>query len=449
MDSRQEAELRNLSALLQLEALARKAESVKALQFLVVNETRRLVSYRQAFLFTCRTVSRRRWRVEAASSVPVIARDAPFIRWLESLADSLFTSGPEGSLQRLDAETAPEKLRQVWNDYSLPFALWCPLRLPDGVVIGGLWLARETPWQENEATLVKRLTETYAHAWAALAGRKNIPGDSRVRRLAAWAIVAGLIALMFVPVRLSTLAPVEVVAKDPVVVSAPIDGVIEEVLVPPNTHVAKGDVIFRYEDTRLRSNFEVAEKSLEVAMSEYRKASQGAFRDEDSKAQVALLKAQAELKAAELDYARELLKQVEVTALMDGLLLYGDKAEWVGRPVVTGERIMHIADPDRIKLRINLPVADAIILSENAEVEVYLDIDPLKSLPARVTHASYNASLTPEKVLAYNVDAEFLDAGVNVRIGLQGTAKIYGGKVSLFFYLFRRPVSALRQFTGL
>ena len=44
-------DLSALSVLLQLEAMARAAESPKALQFIAVNETRRLVSYRQAYLF--------------------------------------------------------------------------------------------------------------------------------------------------------------------------------------------------------------------------------------------------------------------------------------------------------------------------------------------------------------------------------------------------------------
>ena len=35
------------------------------------------------------------------------------------------------------------------------------------------------------------------------------------------------------------------------------------------------------------------------------------------------------------------------------------------------------------------------------------------------------------------------------RIGLQATAKIHGRRVTLFYYLFRRPLAQLRQFTGL
>ena len=35
------------------------------------------------------------------------------------------------------------------------------------------------------------------------------------------------------------------------------------------------------------------------------------------------------------------------------------------------------------------------------------------------------------------------------RLGLRGTARVYGEPVTLFFYLLRRPITALRQWTGL
>ena len=50
-----------------------------------------------------------------------------------------------------------------------------------------------------------------------------------------------------------------------------------------------------------------------------------------------------------------------------------------------------------------------------------------------------------------------LDQGTNtqadstankVRLGLHGTAKVYGEEVSLGYYLLRRPLSALRAWTG-
>ena len=415
----------------------------------MVNETRRLIPYRQAFVLSANDQVKPDYRVEAASSLSVIERNAPFIQWLERLVSSLFNNAQNKSVARIDNQACPEKYRAEWEEYSLPYALWVPLYLHDQTLLGGLWLTRESPWQDNEITIIKRLADAYAHTWSALPGMKK-PGKRKYRgKKIAYALLGLLVLICFLPVRLSTIAPVEVVAEDPHVVSAPIDGVIANIYKEPNVVVGRGDLLFSFEDTNLRNNYELAGKALEVTGAKLRKASQGAFRDRESKAQVALLRTEVELKQAELDYARELLEKVEVTADRNGILIYGDKSDWEGRPVSVGERIMEIADTESIQLRIDLPVDDAIVLKPGADVKVFLDIDPLNPLPAEVTHASFNASLTPANVLAYKVDAKFVDEDVNVRIGLKGSAKIYGERVSLFFYLFRRPISELRQFTGL
>ena len=325
--------------------------------------------------------------------------------------------------------------------------MWCPLQLANGTDLGGLWLAREDPWQERETTLVRRLADTYAHAWNAFGEGRKSWSRRRTAIIATTLLALGLMS--FLPVRMSALAPVEVVARDPVIVSAPMDGVIAKMAVPPNVMVKQGDVLFSYENTNLRNTYKVAEKTLAVTRAELHKASQGAFGDARSNAQVALLQTQVELSVAKRNYAQELLDQVDVTALKSGLLIYTDAADWVGRPVVVGERIMEIADPDDVELRIALAVKDAILLDDGAPVQVFLDLDPIHSIAAILTHASYEATPTQSDVLAYRLTAAFEEPPTHGRIGLQGTAKIYGQKVSLFFYLFRRPISAARQFFGL
>ena len=256
---------------------------------------------------------------------------------------------------------------------------------------------------------------------------------------------------MFVkPIKLSALAPAEVTAKAPVVISSPMDGVIEEIHFEPNTHVIKDETIFTLEDTNLRNEYNVVEKTLAVAEAEYRKAAQDAFQDVKSKAQIAYLKAQTDLHKTKLEYARELLDKVSVKAEKSGLLIYSDKTDWIGRPVQVGERVMEIADPNKIQLRINLSIDDAIVLKEGAEVDVFLDADPLHPIRAIVSSTSYIAEKYNQDTLSYRVYATFEDTDSDkLRIGLQGTAKMYGERVSVFFYLFRRPISYVRQFFGI
>ena len=442
-------EMSRLSLLMQLESMAREAESIKALQFMIVNETRHLIPFRQAFLFTIDITNPNKFHLDAASSIAVIDRNAPFINWLERCLYKLHIESNMETIQNIDAASCPDELRSDWKEYSLPFVMWCPMVLADGMQLGGLWLSRETPWTDNEMKLMKRLCATYTHAWYALKGREKLSKTPHYERLILGSALFIIISLFVIPVRISALAPVEVVAKEPAIVSAPMDGVVSDVLVEANSMVKPGMTLLRYEDTGLRNKYEVAEKTLAVAVAEFRKASQEAFRDAQSNAKVALLKAQVELSRAESKYAKDLLDQVDVKATKAGLLIYTEKSDWIGRPVQVGEKIMQIAEPHKVKLRINLPVDDAIFLKKGAEVKIFLDVDPLRSIPGVVTHTSYEASLTPDDVLAYRIDAEFSDAREIQRIGLQGTAKLYEERVSLFYYLFRRPISALRQFVGI
>jgi multidrug resistance efflux pump len=448
MAEKKNSDMARLSLLMQLEAMAREADSLKALQFMMTNETRHLIAYRQAFLFSTDVDNENKFQLQTASSIAVIDRTAPFVNWLESTLNQLHKDSNMETLQILDAARCPEAMQEEWKEYSLPFVLWCPLKLSDGKSLGGVWLARETPWTDSDSTLVKRLADTYAHAWYALLGRQKLQKMPHYERIILGSVAFIIISFFVIPVRISALAPVEVVARDPAIVSAPMDGVIAEVIQAPNVMVSADTLLLKYEDTGLRNKYAVAEKALAVAVAEFHKASQEAFGDPQSSAKVALLKAQVELSRAESKYAMDLLNQVEVKAQKKGLLIYSDKSDWEGRPVQVGEQIMQIANPEKVKLRINLPVDDAIFLVKGGDVKIFLDVDPLNSIEGKIIHASYEADLTPEGVLAYRIDAEFSEPDIRRRIGLQGTAKLYEKRVSFFYYLFRRPISAMRQFLG-
>ena len=438
-----------VSKLLQLESMARAAGSAEALQFMIVNETRRLVPFRQAYLFLSAHPIKRDCKLVAASSIAILEKTAPFATWIEKLVGNIFESETISTQKLLDADSCPEELREGWKEYSLPYVVWTPLKMPDGLFVGGLWMTKETPWQENELPLIKRLGETYAHAYIAITSKRNFYRRHKTVTFAVWVIILFLLTVFVKPMKLSALAPVEIIAKAPIVVSASMDGVISEIEFPPNTYVSKGETLFVLEDTNLRNEYNVTQKTLAVAKAELKKASQSSFRDQKSKAQVSLLKAQMELHRSKLEFAGELLNKINVKAEKTGLLIYSDKSDWIGKPIKVGERIMEIADTKKIQLKINLSIDDAIVLKEGAKVDVFLDADPLNPIEATVSSTSYMAEKYNQDTLSYRVYAEFNNIEQeNLRIGLQGTAKMYGDRVSVFFYLFRRPISYVRQLLG-
>ena len=161
-----------------------------------------------------------------------------------------------------------------------------------------------------------------------------------------------------------------------------------------------------------------------------------------------LLKAVAAQKAEEVNYARDLLQRIQVRAPRDGIAVFSDENDWLGKPVSVGERIITLADPNATELLVWLPVDDAISFPQNARVRTFLNVNPTQPLRAELRQLSYEAQLSPDNVLAFKLRARFAANVERPRIGLKATAKVYGENVSLFYYIFRRPLAAVRRFLG-
>lgn len=78
------------------------------------------------------------------------------------------------------------------------------------------------------------------------------------------------------------------------------------------------------------------------------------------------------------------LSRIVARAPYDGVAVFADPDEWQGRPVVAGERIMLLANPDKPGMLIHLPVADAITLDVGAPVKLFLTVHPLTPLSGQL-----------------------------------------------------------------
>lgn len=436
-----------LLTLLQLEREARHAQSLEGLRFVIANRTRTLLSYRQAIVLT--------WSqdqlasVVAVSDVPAPDVNAPQLRWVTACARHLSAHEDSRRPHRVDRDGLTERERAEWAEWSAAHVLWVPLVKPDGQPVGVLWLSRAEPFADEEIVLVERLAETYAHAWGALMGPKR-PVRAWAKNRKLWAgAAAAVLVLLLLPVRQSALAPGEVVADDPFVVAAPLDGVVARFFVRPNEAVAEGQPLLAFDDTDLTARAQVAAEDLAVTQAELRKAEQGAMSDPQSAAQVALARAQVELRTAELSHASSLLARSTIKAERAGVAVFRNVNDWIGRPVRTGERIVTLADPTRVMVEAHLPVADALVLGEGNAMVMFLDADPLRPVSARLTEASYEAAVSDEGILSYRVRGKLEAGEAAPRIGLRGTIRIDGPRVPLFLYLFRRPIAAARHMLGL
>lgn len=434
-----------LGVLLHVERAAREAASLFDLQHVAANETRKVNRARQIFVVELS----RKPKVKAATGVGSIDGASMLAG---AVADLVQRLGSEASLDkpvdfRLPAFTAPRS--ELASSYPYRDLLWAPLCDRDGRAFAGLLLARDTPWTEAETTITLRLAATYAHAWRALTARRavrTLPMRPAVL-IGGGAVLAGLVLLL--PVPMMALAPAEVVAAAPVVVAAPTDGAIESIEVDSGQTVEANAPLVRLVDTTLRNKVEIAQREVEVAEARAKQASILAMTDVRGRHELGLAESELELKRAEFAYAADLLSRTVIKASRAGIAIYGDRKALVGRPVVTGERIMELADPSRVEIKIDVAAADAAALTPDGRIKLFLDVDPLTPRSGGIVRSDYKARPGESDVISFRTYATIDDGAAPPRIGLRGTAQIYGAETRLGVYLFRRPLASLRQYLGL
>ncbi len=431
-----------LAALLALEERARRTADATELGFVMVNETRSLVRYRQAVLFTGDE------GLVAVSGVSGLDRSGPCALWLTRLLRRLADQPAHG----LSADALDGSDRDEWSEWLPAHAALIPLPAPDGDRIGSLLFARESPWRAADLWMLERVAEIYGMAWA----WRHRPGPGArirraLRRVPRWRWLAALLlaGLMALPVRLSVLAPAEVVARDPAVVRAPLDGVVRRVLARPNETVTAGQVLFELDRTSLSGQLEIARKSLSTGRAQFERATQQAFADARAKAELAVLRSRVEERQAEVARLADQLERCSVTAPRDGTAVLDAPSEWIGRPVSVGERVLSVADPGDTEVEAWLAPHDMIALAPGAPVTLFLNTDPLNPVAARLRYVAYAATLRPDGLLAHRARADIADHAERPRLGLKGTARLDGRSVPLAYWLFRKPLSVARRTLGL
>lgn len=425
----------------------RSAKTELELLHIAANDLRRLVGARQAIIL--RANSSGKFSVSCISSIVLSDKDTPFIRWIEGMIAQMASEQDAGKPTAFDLPAFVNSDDEETWKYPFSHFYWQPLTLKSGQAFAGILFAREQPWPEPQRKLINREGGVVATCWQALYGEAAlIPKKLITKKIRAFTVIIALILAMM-PVPMTTLAPVEIVANAPQRVTAPIDGVIESILAEPNQAVKAGQEILKFEQTTLRNKLRVAEQELLVAQARYDQFGQASFDDEKARHEVDQARAERQLKKAERDYAADLLARSVIKAQRDGILVYSDKNNWIGRPVKTGERIMQIVGPDDVVAKIEVPVADAIALNKDARVRMFLDANPLSSVPAMLKTVGYQAEPNSSQQLVYRLYANINGTSKGVQIGARGTAQLQGQYVPLSFYLLRRPISALRQHIGL
>ncbi|MBB2494496.1 efflux RND transporter periplasmic adaptor subunit [Aquipseudomonas ullengensis] len=437
---------RLLLSLANLRDRALAADSLNALAFSMANDLYPLLRYHQALVLAQQGEG---FQLLCISGLAKPTEDSPYLIWLQRAARWIgqHVTTPQPCWLAREALEPPEEIAEGWQEW-WPNGLWCvPLHDREGQRLGLLLFLLDAEPAAPLPELLGGLWQTWAYCWAALTRQHRLLRWRPSRRQVLLGL--GLAALLLlVPVRQSVLAPAEVVSLQAQNISSPIDGVIASIEVRPNQEVQAGTLLLTLDETTLRNRAEVLSKEVAVADAELLSASQGAFDNPQSKSELTLLNGRAKQRRAELAAVQAQLKRTQVVAPRAGVAVFSDPNDWLGKPVATGERIMQLADPAVPAMRIQLPVADAIALEPGAQVTLFLTAYPLTPLQGEVLETSYQAKPGDDAVVSYRLLASIEGQPAHARLGLHGTAKLYGERVLLGYYLLRRPLASLRAWSG-
>lgn len=436
-----------------LASKARLAQSDRELAFALVNDTMVLTPYRQSALWL------KDDGVWTLSGVVQVDANVPYTHWLDQVAAFLNGKGIQQSFA-FSATDLPPHLAAEWQSWWPEHGLW--LGSTQQKIKGAAVFLREDAWQPEEIKLLSEWLEIWWHAFSGLYSERLVKIRGLSGKFKNWLapiegrawwkqkrfqiLLITSIVLLF-PVRMTVLAPGELVPANPIVIRAPLDGVIDVFHVQPNQQVAADQILFSFDELVIQSKIKVASQALATAKTDYRQTSQLALFESKSKTQLGLVVGKVEERRAEIEALQEQLSRASVAAPKAGVILMDDPSEWIGKPVAIGERILRIASLDDMEVEAWVPLADAINLKPGDSVTLYLSASPLSPVAASVRYMSHDAVQRADGNFAYRIRAK-LDQPTQHRVGLKGTAKVHGGWVPFVFWMMRRPIATLRAYVG-
>lgn len=387
---------------------AMAAETEHVLLFGVLNDTNALLPYRSALVFT---VQQGEPLLHGASGLSSVDRRSPFGSWAEAVVQCILPALV--TQQAFGPNDLPEALRTDWQSHWPSQVQVYPLSGSSGQVLGVVVYVTDSPWPQAATPMVQVLHQVRGlclqqlrvqrSAWdfvRQLTDKRNI----RARKFRGY-IVLACVLLFLVPIRQFVIVPVDIISLDTLAVTSPVEGIVAQMVAKPNQPVKRGDVLVRLDDTAIRNKLESAKQSLEVSRAEYLAGAHRAFVSTEKTAEAGVLKGRISERLAEVAFLQDQLGMLDIKAARDGIAVYGLENDWIGKPLSPGQRIMELADSNRIGVNAWVPVADAINLNAGQTMHVLLYADPLNPLQATIEQAGYQATKSPDGVVAYRVRA--------------------------------------------
>lgn len=422
-----------LAAINQLTIKAFKAKNAQTLFFIILNDTVPIVFYNRATL----------WKIEKTGKMVLLG--------ISGQVQVSKTTDLSKQWQVIANEIKePNKIQELVHN-ELPketSAIWLPIFAHEKAALG-LWLERwdNASWKEEEIEILKFLLLGYGAAYEKFYKKFSLKRILSNKPLG-YVIGIALVSSLFLPVPLRVVAPCEIVPKNPTVIAAPLEGIIKAIVVRPGQEVNKGELLFEYDKRVPLQDLKVAAKKVEIVKAEVDKATAEAEKDKKSLAELGVAALKLRKEKLELALAEFKASQLDVYAPITGVAVLDAPEEWDGKPVKMGEKVLLIANPKETRVRMWIPEDDNIALNPEEKVKVVLNVMPEKTFQAKMIYIASYTHMTEKGVSSFIAEADWIQEEPEAKLGLKGSAILYGEKVSLFYWIIRKPWNYIRRFTG-
>lgn len=421
----------------------------KKLHFVILNESKHILSYERAFLWD---LTGKEPKIEGISGLVAIDQDTELVTaWAEIVKQHPNKNAPCA----LDEKTVPN-CESEWksvrgNDQTRYY--WLPIYSPNALLMG---LVVSFPAQGfNQQTVDEEidifmnfLMPGYAAGLEKFEKKKISTGKKKNRLIALGVISALFLFGNFYQVPLRIVSSCEVVSREPIIIAAPLEGVIKEINVLPGDEVAKGDLLVEYEKSAFIQDLQLAKKEVELREAEIGRAKTLGYDDEEKLSELRVLLAKNDQAQAKLDFAKYQFELLTIESPARGIVSLDNPEEWKGRPVSIGEKILSINQQDDTKVLIWLAEGDNVNLDKDSLVKIVLNANPNSTFEASLDYISSISKINDENIVSFEAEASWVEQPENVKIGQKGVAIMYGEKVSLLYYLFRKPYLFFRRTFG-
>jgi len=457
-----------LSIGIELGKNAVRARTLDDLQFIMVNDTRALLSFDRSLLILHLG---ERSELAATNNQPRLEKKSEFVKKVNSLSPELRTLDKALVLVAADLrmddvpETTAEHLRQYLLYSKCSSLMIIPLAAYERV-IGHLvfeYFGDNAPGQINTLAMMN-MTPFFASAlfekWNLAKSRKvrrsffkALEGHDPEKEKSAAARKIGLVAALMVTIVIALALPVdlrvggeaEVAPEYEYFAFVEMDGIVDEVFTREGEWVEEGRVLAKLDVKEIDYKIREAERLRESYQAEMEILRNVSAEDPAKLAEGRLVAIKSRRAAQKIGFLKWQRRFLQIRAPTDGIVLTEKVESLIGKKFKAGEPFCTIARADALLLDILIRESDVAFVRPGQRAEVFFNYRPDEGHRLTVKSIAPRAEAASRLGNAFKVKAVFAEQPPRIKPGMQGIAQISTRRASLWFVLTRRLRAKIKE----